>query len=74
MPTELHQRLTPSMRDVLRRMARASRPAFDTLTADQARAAYEAGANVLEIAAAPLPRVDDITFTARDGARLPARL
>lgn len=62
------------MRDVLRRMARASRPPFETLTADQARAAYEAGANVLEIPAVLLSRVEDLTITARDGAALPARL
>ena len=46
------------MRDVLRRMARANRPHLHTLTPQQARAAYEAGAGVLEITPAPLPRAD----------------
>lgn len=62
------------MRDVLRRMARANRPHLHTLTPEQARAAYEAGAGVLEIASKALPRVEDIAIPARDGARLHARL
>ena len=41
------------MRDVLVRMARAARPPLHTLTPQQARAAYEAGAGVLEIPAGP---------------------
>ncbi len=66
--------LTPAMRDVLTRMAKANRPPFHTLTPDQARAAYEAGAGVLEIPPAPLARVEDFTIPARDGHLLPARL
>ncbi len=66
--------LTPAMRDVLMRMAKAKRPPFDTLTPDQARAAYEAGAGVLEIPPAQMARVEDFTIPARDGHRLPARL
>ncbi len=62
------------MRDVLRRMARANRPHLHTLTPEQARAAYEAGAGVLEIASKALPRVEDIAIPARDGAQLHARL
>ncbi len=62
------------MRDVLRRMARANRPHLHTLTPQQARAAYEAGAGVLEITPAPLPRVEDVRIPARDGHALPARL
>ncbi|MEG3003020.1 MAG: alpha/beta hydrolase [Comamonas sp.] len=62
------------MRDVLRRMARANRPHLHDLTPQQARAAYEAGAGVLEIAKTPLPRVEDLQIPARDGALLPARL
>lgn len=62
------------MRDVLRRMARANRPHLHTLTPEQARAAYEAGAGVLEIASKPLPRVEDIAIPARDGTQLHARL
>lgn len=66
--------LTPAMRDVLRRMRRANRPHLHTLSAQQARAAYEAGAGVLEIAKQALPRVEDIRIPARDGTALPARL
>ena len=62
------------MRDVLRRMARANRPHLHTLTPEQARAAYEAGAGVLEIASKALPRVEDIAIPARDGTQLHARL
>jgi acetyl esterase len=66
--------LTPAMRDVLRRMARAARPPFHTLTPEQARAAYEAGADVLEIPKPVLARVEDFSIPARDGHALPARL
>lgn len=62
------------MRDVLARMAKANRPPFHTLTPDEARAAYEAGAGVLEIPAAKLARVEDFTISARDNHLLPARL
>jgi acetyl esterase len=66
--------LTPAMRDVLQRMARAQRPPIHTLTAEQARAAYEAGAGVLEIPKASLARVEDFHIPARDGHMLAARL
>lgn len=66
--------LTPAMRDVLRRMARARRPPLHTLRPADARAAYEAGAGVLEIPKPALGRVEDLRIPARDGTRLPARL
>ena len=62
------------MRDVLQRMARANRPHLHTLSPEKARAAYEAGAGVLEIAPAQLPRVEALQIPARDGAVLSARL
>ncbi|MBP7565703.1 MAG: alpha/beta hydrolase [Burkholderiaceae bacterium] len=62
------------MRGVLERMARAARPPFHTLTPDAARAAYEKGAGVLELPAAPLARVEDLRLPARDGTLLSARL
>ena len=62
------------MRDVLGRMARARRPPLHTLTAEQARAAYEAGSGVLEISPPALARVEDFSMTARDGHLLPLRL
>ena len=66
--------LTPVMRDVLSRMKRANRPPFHTLTPAAAKAAYEAGAGVLEIPKPALGRVEDLSIPARDGHRLPARL
>ncbi|MBC7610831.1 MAG: alpha/beta hydrolase [Polaromonas sp.] len=66
--------LTPAMRDVIRRMAKANRPLLDSLTPVQARAAYEAGAGILEIPKAPLARVEDVLIPARDGHALTARL
>lgn len=62
------------MRSVLERMARAALPPLHTLTPAQARAAYEAGAGVLEIPKAELPRVEDRQIPARDGHAMPARL
>lgn len=74
MPPNPQTLLTPTMRDVLSRIARANRPPFHTLTADQARAAYEAGAGVLEIPKPALDRVEDLQIPARDGQLLGARL
>lgn len=62
------------MRGVLDRMGRAKHPALYTLTPAQAKAAYELGANVLEVPRADLPRVQDFTLPARDGHAMPARL
>ena len=66
--------LTHTMRDVLGRMARAGRPPLHTLTAEQARAAYEAGSGVLEIPPPALARVENFSMTARDDHLLPLRL
>jgi acetyl esterase len=68
------QALTPSMRSVIERMARAGHPPMYTLEPAQARAAYEAGANVLELPKAQLARVQELRIPARDGHVLPARL
>jgi len=73
-PADPNDLLTPAMRDVLVRMARAKRPPLHTLSPQQARAAYEAGAGVLEIPPAPLARVEDFSITTRDGFTLPLRL
>ena len=69
-----HTRLKPQMRSVLQRMARAGRPHLHTLTPEQARAAYAAGADVLEVPRAELARVEDLHIPARDGHAMPARL
>jgi acetyl esterase len=65
-PTHL---LTPAMSGLLDRIERAGRPPFHALTPAQARAAYAAGAEVLEPPRAALRRVEDITVAA-----MPARL
>jgi acetyl esterase len=66
--------LTPAMRDVLSRMARAQRPPFHTLTPGQARAAYEAGSGVLELPKPVLARIRDFGISVRDGQVVAARL
>lgn len=66
--------LTPAMRDVLSRMARAGRAPFHTLTPQQARLAYEAGSGVLEIPKPALARVEDFSIPVRGGHAVPARL
>ena len=71
---QTHARLTPQMRSVVDRLARAGRPALHTLSPAQARIAYEAGAGVLEVPRAELPRVEDLHVPSRDGVQLPARL
>lgn len=73
-PVALPASLTPTMRDVLRRMERAARTPMYQLGAAGAKAAYEAGSGVLEIPKQSLPRVEDLTIPMRDGANIPARL
>ncbi|WP_091569209.1 alpha/beta hydrolase [Oryzisolibacter propanilivorax] len=62
------------MRGVIQGMRRLGRPPLHALPVAQARAAYEAGAGVLELPPAPLAQVQDLHIPARDGAALPARL
>ncbi|MCS4509715.1 alpha/beta hydrolase [Xylophilus ampelinus] len=66
--------LTPAMQSVVNRIARAGHPPLHTLSPRQARAAYAAGAEVLEVPRAPLARVEEFRIAARDGHPLPARL
>lgn len=66
--------LTAPMAAILRGMARAAKPALHRLPPAQARAAYAAGADVLEQDKPPLPRVEALDFAARDGYRLRAQL
>ena len=66
--------LTPQMRNVIERMARAKHAPMHTLTPEAARAFYEMGSGVLEVPKAELPRVEDFTIPARDGFQIPARL
>ncbi len=66
------------MQGVLSRMAQAQSKANYTplheLSPTQARAAYEKGAEVLEVPKAQLARVEDLSFQNRDGAQIPLRL
>lgn len=66
--------LTPAMHGVLDRMARAAQVPMHALSPQQARAAYEAGAGMLERAAPKLDRIEGCTLAARDGYAIPARL
>lgn len=62
------------MRGVLDRIDRAGHPPLHALTPEQARAAYAAGASVLDIPAHKLARVEHLQVPARDGFELSARL
>ncbi len=66
--------LTPQMHSVLERIRRANRPPFHTLSPTEARAAYQAGAEVLDLPRAPLARVEDVQLPGGDGAVRAARL
>ena len=66
--------LTPAMHGVLERMARAPQVPLHALTPMQARAAYEVGAGVLDLAPPQIHRVESFTFQARDGCDIPVRL
>jgi acetyl esterase len=65
--------LTQRMSGVLERIHRANRPSFDSLTPQQARIAYLAGAEILDLPRAPLERVENIEIPGPSGA-LRARL
>jgi len=54
--------LTPRMAALLERIHRANRPAFHSLSPRDARIAYVAGAEILDLPRAPLPRVEDFTI------------
>jgi acetyl esterase len=74
MPVRQAAPLTPAMQGVLQRMARAQHTPMHQLSPQEARLAYEKGADVLEVPKAQLARVEDLAFTNRDGAKIPARL
>ena len=66
--------LTPAMRSVLERMARAGHVPLYRLAPEEARAAYEAGAGVLEVPRPHLARVEDLQLPVAAGITIPARL
>lgn len=65
--------LTPRMRELLQRIARAGQPPFWTQTPQQARASYARMAQVLDFAPADLPLADTLDCPSRDGERLALR-
>lgn len=66
--------LTPLMRSVLDRMARAARAPMHAMTAQQARAFYEQGSGVLDLPPHKMARTETLSLPTRDGAQLHARL
>jgi acetyl esterase len=66
--------LTRQMSDVLDGIRRANRAPFYALTPEQARVAYEAASEVLELPRVPLARIEDFDIPAADGTPLRARL
>jgi acetyl esterase len=77
-PTQL---LTPRMAGLLERIHRANRPPFHSLSPREARIAYRAGAEILDLPRAPQARVEDLEVAGRparlyapNGERLPVLL
>jgi acetyl esterase len=66
--------LTVAMANLLDRIRRANRPPLHMLTPAQARAAYAAGAEVLDLPRAPLARVESLALPGSEGQLRPARL
>jgi acetyl esterase len=66
--------LSPRMAGLLTRIHRAQRTPFHAMAVDEARRAYEAGAEVLDLPRAPLARVQAVEVPVGDGALRPARL
>jgi acetyl esterase len=62
------------MAGTLERIQRLKRTPFHHMSPPDARAAYQAAAEILEPPRAPLPRVEDLAVPAADGTALPARL
>lgn len=66
--------LTPAMRGLIDRIARAGHPPLHALSPEQAKASYAIGAGVLDIPPHKLARVEELSIPARDGFGLSARL
>ena len=74
MSADVLAELTPTMRSVVERMARAQHTPMWEQPVAQARQGYEVGASVLEIPKPELERVEGLHIPARDGYAIPARL
>jgi len=66
--------LSPQMAKLLDQIRRADRPSFHSMTAPQARQAYQSASEVLELPRAPLARVENLQLPAGDGGMRSARL
>jgi acetyl esterase len=66
--------LTRRMAGLLQNIRRANRPPFHSMSPQEARRAYEEGAEILDLPRAPLLRIEDVQVPATDGTPLPARL
>ncbi|WJF89053.1 alpha/beta hydrolase [Paraburkholderia bonniea] len=66
--------LKPKIAEVLELIARAGKPPYPTLTPQQARAAYEKSAPILDLARAPMFALEDLALALPDGASIRARL
>lgn len=64
----------PEIDTLIARVQRAARPPLSSMTPDAARQAFRQASRVLDIAPAPLARIEDRSFSARDGATIPVRL
>lgn len=71
-PANPRHLLTPAMRGVIDRMARAGRPPLHALSPQQARDFYEVGSGVLDIPPHKMARVETLSVPTRDGAHLSA--
>ena len=66
--------LTRRMAELLEKIHRADRPPFHSMSPPEARRAYEAASEILELPRAALTRVDNFRIPATDGTPLAARL
>jgi acetyl esterase len=62
------------MAGLLQRIERARRQPLHAMSAQQARRAYAAAAEILDLPRADVPRVEELVLPAADGTALPARL
>jgi acetyl esterase len=69
----LRNLLTPATLKVVDSIARAGHVPMHAMSPAQAKAAYAAAANVLELPVQQLARVEDFSIPARDGYSIPAR-
>lgn len=67
-------RLNAATRQLIERIRRAGRPPMHAMTPEQARAFYDIGGPMLDLAPPAVDRVEDLHIHARDGHALPVRL